>query len=180
MSTAPLDRVAASSAVLAIAVWLGGLLALGAIAAPIVFAVAPFPQNADAMTLVFRRFDTVAMTCAAVVLASEATRAWTGWTRRTATRSDALRAAASTLAAAAAVFEGMSVSPRIAALHAQGALRGVGPLGEELARLHDTAELSGKAQVLLLAVALVLQVLQAGGARGAGQGRPVDSGSSEP
>jgi hypothetical protein len=169
-----LDRVAASSALLAIAVWLGGLLALGAIAAPIVFAVAPFPQSADAMTLVFRRFDLVAMTCAAVVLASEAARAWMGRTRRMATGGDALRAAASTLAAAAAVYEGSSISPRIASLHFAGVLRGVGPLGAELARLHDMAELSGKAQVLLLALAIVLQT---GRAAGGGQ---VDSRSSEP
>jgi hypothetical protein len=174
VSTTSIDRLAASSALLAICVWLGGLLALGAIAAPIVFAVAPFPQNADAMTLVFLRFDRVAMTCAAVVLASEAARAWMRRAPRTATRGDAMRAAASALAAAAAVFEGTSVSPRIASLHAQGAIRGVGPLGAELARLHDTAELSGKAQVLLLALVVVLQTGVAM------RGRQVDSGSSEP
>jgi hypothetical protein len=40
----------------------------------------------------------------------------------------------------------------------------------ELARLHDTAELSGKAQVLLLALALVLQVVPTGGAARGGDG----------
>jgi len=44
------------------------------------------------------------------------------------------------VAAAAAVYEGVSVSPRIAALHEAGAIRGSGVQGLELARLHDIAE----------------------------------------
>src|SRR5437879_1887369 len=57
---------------LALAVWAGGLLALGAVVAPIVFRVVPAPTSADAMTLVFRRFDVVAITCAAIALVAEA------------------------------------------------------------------------------------------------------------
>ena len=161
--------------------WLGGLLALGAIVAPIVFAVAPFPQNADAMTLVFRRFDTVAMTCAAVVLASEAARAWSGRARQTATLGDALRAAALTLAAAAAVFaEGSrGTAARIAAPPRAGraARTSDAARGKKLLLAATRAELSGKAQVLLLAFALVLE---ASGTSGAIRGGPVDSRSSEP
>src|SRR6476660_4762560 len=76
-----IDRVSPSRAVvaviaaiqlLALAVWAGGLLALGAIVAPIVFRVVPAPTSADAMTLVFRRFDVVAIVCAAVALVAEA------------------------------------------------------------------------------------------------------------
>ena len=160
--------------------WLGGLLALGAIAAPIVFAVAPFPQSADAMTLVFRRFDLVAMTCAVVVLASEAARAWVRRGPRTTTRADVLRAAASALAALAAVVEATSITPRIASLHAAGALRGVGPMGAELARLHDGAELSGKTQVVLLALAVVLHASGARASSPSSAGAQVDSRSSEP
>jgi hypothetical protein len=63
------------------------------------------------------------------------------------------------LAAVAAVVEGVSVSPRIAALHAGGAVRGVNAAGLELARLHDLAETLGKAEVLLLAVVVALHVL---------------------
>ena len=44
-------------ALLAIAVWLGGLLALGAVVAPVVFSMVSMPASADAMTTVFRRFD---------------------------------------------------------------------------------------------------------------------------
>jgi hypothetical protein len=146
-------RVASAVAALAAAVWLGGLLALGAIAAPIVFAVAPFPWSANAMTMVFQRFDAVAMTCAVAVLGAEALRAAS---RQALGRLDVLRVGASVLAAAAGVVEGVFVSPRIAELHRGGAIRGVGAAGVELSWLHDWAQRLGKAEVLLLAVVIVL------------------------
>ena len=57
--------------VLGAAMWLGGMLTLGAIVAPVVFTIVPAPTSADAMTVVFRRFDVVAVTCAALMLACE-------------------------------------------------------------------------------------------------------------
>lgn len=149
---------------LAAAVWLGGLIALGAVAAPIVFSVVTMPQSADAMTLVFRRFDLVAMTCAALALASEAARAIARVRFR---RIDHVRAGLTALAAFLTTYEGATVSPRIAELHASGAIRGMGVAGMELSRLHDRAEACGKASVLLLAVVIVLQVVTLATSRGA-------------
>jgi len=71
-------RTLAIVALLAVAVWLGGLAALGAVAAPVVFSTVPWPSSADAMSIVFRRFDAVAMACAAIVLSTEAIRAVAG------------------------------------------------------------------------------------------------------
>ena len=65
------------------------------------------------------------------------------------------------LAAAAAVYEGASVSARIAMLHAEGAIRGVGSAGMELAKLHSVAELLGKTEVVLLVGVVVLHVVTA-------------------
>jgi hypothetical protein len=149
-------RVASSVSLLAASVWLGGLVALGALAAPVIFRVTPFPSNADAMTIVFRRFDLVAMGCAATVLASEAVRPALRFRFATA---DHVRAALSVVAACLAVFEGTRVSPRIAELHAGGAIRGLGASGLELTRLHDLAETCGKAQLVLLAAIVVLHVV---------------------
>ncbi|HZU85380.1 MAG TPA: DUF4149 domain-containing protein, partial [Polyangiaceae bacterium] len=146
----------ATVSLLAVALWLGGLVALGALAAPVVFSVVPLPTSADAMTIVFRRFDVVAMACAAVVLATEAARVLA---RLPFARADHARAVASAAAGALAVFGGTSVSPRIAALHAAGAVRGVGVSGTELARLHDVAEWCGKGEVILLVVVLALHVV---------------------
>jgi Domain of unknown function (DUF4149) len=149
-------RTLAAVALLGVAVWLGGLTALGAVAAPVVFSTVPWPSSADAMSIVFRRFDAVAMACAAVVVATEAVRAMVGFRF---SRVDHLRALVSVLAAAAAVLEGTEISPRIAALHAGGAIRGVGGSGLELARLHDQAEWCGKTELLLLSIAVVLHVV---------------------
>jgi hypothetical protein len=153
-------------ALLAVALWLGGLVALGAIAAPVVFSVVPLPTSADAMTVVFRRFDLLAMACAAVALGCEAcsgfVRAFQGSSDGRSERRrlvDHFRVVATALAAAAAAFEGASVSPQIARLHAGGAIRGVADAGKELGRLHDLAELLGKSQVMLLAAVVVLHAL---------------------
>jgi hypothetical protein len=140
---------------LAVALWLGGLVALGALVAPVVFDRVSMPASADAMTLIFQRFDLVAMSCAAVLLATEAVRAVA---RVPFARLDHLRAGTSVLAAIAAVYEGASVSPRIAQLHAEGAIRGLGSAGMELARLHDRAELLGKTEVVLLVLVVALHV----------------------
>src|SRR5512143_616848 len=66
--------LAGSLALLATGVWLGGILVLGAIVAPIVFREVPAPTSADAMTLVFTTFDKLAMTCAAIVAVAEVVR----------------------------------------------------------------------------------------------------------
>jgi hypothetical protein len=155
-----LRRVCSAVAMLALAIWLGGLVALGALVAPVIFSRVSMPYSADAMTVVFQRFDLVAMGCAAAVLASEAARAIA---RIRFARVDHVRAGISVLAAGAAVYEGTAVSPRIAGLHAAGVVRGMGPAGIELARLHDMAELLGKMEVLLLAVLVVLHVVSWGG-----------------
>lgn len=150
-----IGRVASFVALLTIALWLGGLLALGALAAPVVFSVVPLPLAADAMTIVFRRFDVVAMTCAAVMLLSEALRAAV---KRSFAPIDIARGCVSALAAVAAVLQGLLISPRIAGLHSEGVSRGLGASGMELSRLHDLAELLGQAQVVLLASAIAIHV----------------------
>jgi putative copper export protein len=153
-----LRRVTEIVAMLALAVWLGGLLALGAIVAPVIFSRVSMPWSADAMTVVFQRFDLVAMSCAATLLVTEAARAVA---HVPFSRTDHLRAGISLLAAIEAVYEGASISPRIASLHAAGVVRGLGSAGVELSSLHDRAELLGKTEVLLLVVVVVLHVLTA-------------------
>jgi hypothetical protein len=143
-------------ALLAIALWLGGLLALGAIAAPVVFSVVSMPASADAMTIVFQRFDLVAMGCALVVLAAEGAALLAG---PRFTRADRWRVAACVVACAFGAYEAVAVSPRIAALHRAGFIRGVGPEGIEISRLHDLAEGCGKVELVLLVAAIALHVV---------------------
>jgi uncharacterized membrane protein len=143
--------------VLSIAVWLGGLVVLGAIVAPTVFSVVHFPESADAMTLVFRRFDRLALGGAALVLVSEALVAKFGGP---VSRLDAVRGGILVFAALLAVAVAMHLAPAIEALHRAGAARGLGPEGAELERVHRLAELAGKLQALALASGLCLLLVK--------------------
>lgn len=143
---------------LAIALWAGGLLALGAVVAPIVFRVVPAPSSADAMTLVFRRFDAVAIACAAITLVAEAGLVLRGGK---VTRLDLARSACLVVATGLAITIGAWLSPGIAELHRGGAIRGLGDAGLALERLHHLAETLAKTEVLSIAIAFVLAVNKA-------------------
>lgn len=139
--------------VLAIAAWAGGLVVLGAIVAPTVFRIVPAPSSADAMTVVFRRFDAVAMTAAAIALVAEATLFLKDGGPA---RLDVARGAAAVVASILAIVVGTWLSPGISELHRSGAIRGLNEGGVELERLHRLAEAAGKGQLALLLVVLVL------------------------
>jgi putative copper export protein len=154
--SARLEWGAAVVAVVALSIWVGGLVALGACAAPIVFKVVPAPLSGDAMGAVFRRFDGIAIGAAVVVAGCEALRMWVrDWP---ASSTERLRSALVVATAAAAIYGGVKLSPSIVALHAAGAVRGFGEAGAELERLHELAEGVAKAEVSMGLLLLVLQV----------------------
>ena len=154
--SARLEWGAAVVAVVALSIWVGGLVALGACAAPIVFKVVPAPLSGDAMGAVFRRFDGIAIGAAVVVAGCEALRMWVrDWP---ASSTERLRSALVVATAAAAIYGGVKLSPSIVALHAAGAVRGFGEAGKELERLHELAEGVAKAEVTMGLLLLVLQV----------------------
>jgi hypothetical protein len=143
---------------LAVGLWASGRLTLGAIVAPVVFRVVPAPGSADAMTLVFRRFDGVAITCAAIALVAEAAFAMRGGRVG---RVDVVRGACLAIAAGLAITIGAWLSPGISDLHHGGAIRGLGEPGLALERMHRLAERMGKGELVLLLVAFVLSVTKA-------------------
>lgn len=162
---------------LALGLWAGGLLALGAIVAPIVFRVVPAPASADAMTLVFRRFDSVAIACAAVALIAEAAFAVRGGK---VTRADLARAACLVIAAALAITIGAWLSPGISGLHRAGAVRGSGDAGLALERLHRLAETLAKTEIAFLFAGFALSVAKLARPRGsAGPHREAGARSSQ-
>ncbi|HEY2370395.1 MAG TPA: DUF4149 domain-containing protein [Polyangiaceae bacterium] len=152
----PVRLAAVSLAFLATGVWLGGILVLGAIVAPTVFREVPAPTSADAMTIVFTTFDKLAMTCAAIIAVAEVVRFRID--QRAVDKIDVARLAVIALAGALAVVQGTWLSPAIVALHRDGAIRGLGPLGERLDRIHAWSERCGKTESLLLLVLVVLLV----------------------
>ena len=61
-------RLAAAVGALAAGVWVGGMVALGACAAPFVFRMTPAPYSGDAMGAAFARFDQIALGAAVALL----------------------------------------------------------------------------------------------------------------
>jgi putative copper export protein len=153
-----IDAALEAAALLALAVWLGGLSTLGAVVAPLVFGMVAAPESADAMTAVFLRFDSIAIACAVVVLLVEGAHAVL---RRPLLRRDLARGALGVAAAALAIFEAMVVSPHIERLHGEGAVRGLGVAGLELDRVHHLAEALAKTELTLLVVVLILHAARA-------------------
>lgn len=107
---------------LAVAVWFGGLLALGTIAAPSIFDVVDSQQVASGRVLagtlfgeVLRRFHPVAYACGVAILVSLLARAVLG----PRPRYFAARAGIATLMLAAAVYSGMVLTGRIETLRQQ-------------------------------------------------------------
>jgi putative copper export protein len=152
------DQSLEALALLAIAVWLGGFATLGAIVAPLVFGIVPAPASADAMTAVFRRFDSVSIACAVIVLLVEGAHAAL---RRPLLRRDVARVALAVGASTLAVVEAAVLSPHIERLHREGAIRGLGALGLELDTVHHTAESVAKGELTLLLAVLVLHAFRA-------------------
>ncbi len=145
------------ASMLAASLWLGGILVLGAVVAPVVFRVVPPPINADAMTLVFRRFDGVAVACAVIVLVAEAARASAEHARLGI--SGVIRVGAALGGSALAAWQAFNLAPKIEALHRSGAVRGVGDLGAQLEAAHRLAENEATVQVVLVAAFLIASVL---------------------
>jgi uncharacterized membrane protein len=161
-------RITSTLALVAAAVWVGGMLTLGALVAPVVFTMIPAPGAADAMTVVFERFDTVALVCVAVIVASEACRS-VGATLdlrpgsgaaspEDIGRLDLARMATGAFGAALVLLQALWITPVIAALHRGGAIRGVGAEGLELDRIHGYAETCGKAQAIVGLALIALHV----------------------
>jgi Domain of unknown function (DUF4149) len=142
---------------LALSVWLGGFGILGAVVAPLVFGIVPAPASADAMTAVFRRFDSVAIACAVIVLVVEGAHAYL---RAPLLRRDLVRAGLAVVAGGLAVVEATVISPHIEALHLAGAVRGLGAAGLELDSVHHTAESLAKIELTLLVIVLAIHAFR--------------------
>jgi hypothetical protein len=158
------DRVAAVLGALSAGTWVGGMVALGACAAPMVFRLTPAPYSGFAMGEAFARFDQIALGAAVVLLGAEVARTWAGRGRSRSFWARTRRLAAVAIAGCA-VFMGLKITPHINDLHRGGARRGEGPLGEELDRTHKTAEAVGKVETVLGIALVALHVLTLGARR---------------
>ena len=158
------ERVAASVAVLVTGVWIGGMIALGACAAPFVFEMTPAPTSGYAMGAAFARFDQIAIGAAVLVVGAEVARTLVAG-RRSRSIAARVRRLLAVLMALGAVYTGLRITPRINALHRDDIHRGLGEGGAELERIHHSAEAIGKAVTLAGVVVIALHVFTLGAKR---------------
>lgn len=133
-------------AALAVSLWIFGLFVVGAIVAPVVFRGFAANDAANAMTVVFRRFDRVILACVAITLACEAASALAS---RPLTRLDTARGAVAIVLSSLGGYHALHLSPGIASLHAGGAIRGLGEGGLALEALHRQATTLATGQLVL-------------------------------
>jgi hypothetical protein len=153
-----LDRVAAAAGVTAAGLILGGMLALGAAAAPAVFALTPRPSSGYAMGLAFTRFGQIALGAACAGLLIEVARALLH--RRAPQRPwDRVRRLVAIGLAGCAATMAFNLTPEIRRLHESGAVRGEGEQGMLLEATHRRAELVGKLESGLALGLIFLHVL---------------------
>lgn len=158
------DRLAATVAIVCTALVVGGMVALGACAAPAVFRNVPDPLSGAAMGTAFSRFDTLAMGASAGALGAEMVRTFMARRQRPTIWSRIRRFAAFGLAGCAAMI-GLSISPSIKELYEAGARRGQGELGARLEQAHKRAETLGGAEIFLGALLIGLHVFTLRGGR---------------
>lgn len=158
------DRVAAIVAVLATGVWIGGMIAMGACAAPFVFEIVPGPLSGYAMGSAFARFDKIALGASALLLAAEVARTWAAGVqgRRPAAR---VRRILAIVMAMGAAYTGLTITPQINSIYRDGGRRGEGDAGVQLDRVHKRAELIGKAVTVGGVVLVALHILTLGARR---------------
>ena len=146
------------AAVVALALWVGGLVALGALAAPAAFDVLG-PHGSEGRALAgavfgetFDRFHTVVYACAAVLLASLVSRAVLG----PRPRRFSLRMTVSAVMLAAAAWTGVVLIPQIEGAQQARAAAGRPHTPEERAEFGRLHGLSTSLQLLPLLGGLVL------------------------
>ena len=143
-------------ATLAVALWLGGMLALGAFAAPEVFGQLPRETAGSVMGAIFGKFDSLVLVVAGLLLVAEAVRLVLEGTRG---KLGLARLAVAGALVVLALLSALWLGPAINDLFEAGVRRGVGDDGADMDRLHHLAELLGKVAFFLAAVWITLGIL---------------------
>lgn len=143
-------------ATLAVVPWLGGLIALGAIAAPEVFGRLERETAGSLMGPIFRNFDTLVIVAALVFAAAEIARVAVvgarGWLAR-------VRLGAGALLVACGLISALWLGPQIGEAFDTGVRRDhTSDAGRAMDTAHRRAELAGKTAIILGASWLALGV----------------------
>jgi hypothetical protein len=138
-----------TAAMLALALWLGGVVALGAFAAPTVFGALEGATAGAVMGAIFAKFERAAVVLMGVFLVAEVARGMLGGERGRLAR---VRSVAAVVVVCLALLEALWLGPSINELFHEGARRGTGAAGVRLDELHNWAEATSKAAAVAAAV----------------------------
>ena len=141
---------------LAVALWLGGMLALGAFAAPEVFAQLSREVAGSVMGAIFAKFDRMVLALVGVLLVSEGVRAFVEGVRG---KLQLARLGTMLVLVGLALTSALWLGPSINELFEQGVRRGVGDAGMRMDRLHDMATTLGKVAFVFATAWLALGVV---------------------
>lgn len=137
-----------------LALMVGGMLAIGAFCAPVIFKHFPRHEAGAALTVIFMRFDKVLLGALVLMLMGEALRFCSQqfvWQ----TPLGYLRLALMLVLAGLMLFATLKVNPSIATMQSRGISPNATPEGIQFAKTHQLSESLYKAQ-MLLALGLLL------------------------
>jgi uncharacterized membrane protein len=169
------DLVAAAAeavATLAMALWLGGLLALGALAAPTVFGELERDSAGTVMGTIFGKFDRMVLVLVVVFAVAETVRTYMDRDRLGSALAR-IRLSLAVLLVALALISSLWLTPGINEMFAEGVRRGVGEAGQRMDRMHAWSETLGK-----LAAASAAAWIAIGNFTGRRRGRLVEANES--
>ncbi|MGE0201173.1 MAG: DUF4149 domain-containing protein [Candidatus Melainabacteria bacterium] len=140
-----------------LALMAGGMLAIGAFAAPVMFKGLSRPEAGDLLTLIFRRYDSVIVTSLGLVLIGELVRVFPGQLTWMSSGPVAwLRTALLVVLLAAGLYTTMVLNPQIERMHAAGIHPGGSPEGLQFSRVHKTSENLYKLEMALSLLLILL------------------------
>jgi hypothetical protein len=155
------DLVAAAAesvATLAMALWLGGLLALGALAAPVVFGELERDIAGTVMGTIFGKFDRMVLVLVLVFAVAEAVRIYIDRDRLGGALARA-RLGLAALLVILALISSLWLTPGLNEMFAEGVRRGVGEAGQRMDRMHAWSETLGKAAAACAAAWIAIGII---------------------
>lgn len=140
-----------------LALMIGGMLALGAFTAPVLFKTMARPEAGEAMTVIFRRYDIVLLVSVLLVLAGEALRVWAQGGMPVLGLWSGVRYGVLTLLVACTLFSTLKINAQIESAQKAGIAATASV--EEVRKFNKVHTLSEKLYKLQLYLALALLVM---------------------
>ena len=141
-----------------LALMIGGMLAIGAFAAPVIFRQFPREEAGTALTLIFRRYDIVLLVALGLVLAGEIARYLSGVFEANQTM-NLVRYGLLVALTGLMLYSIQVVNAKIEAMHHQGVQRSGTPEGQEFHRVHVLSEQLYKIEMFLAMGLMVITPL---------------------